>query len=288
MLTAKQDIHRRLLIWLNAQNFEPVVDENMGVLIRLQGTIGSWQCRIALQETPRQQGNLVAIHFVSRILTCIPTSRLAATAVMLSSRSKDMNCGCFYLDSHDRTVFYHVSFPLTGKPTIEKFFDLALQQSVFQVEKHFGFLCFFCFNSGSNPTQAECPGQSPAMEPPALTFPGNLDYHSAWVIGRSSQGNTLNATTKPKNTFWCCPNDGNQDEGTWLFLCKKHWLFCAGCTTRIHWTLLALNLDPTADCPRCHQEAKAWGTIAPPDPEEAKLLASILQKSADYWNSVLR
>ena len=29
MLTAKQDIHRRLLVWLNAQNFEPVVDESI-------------------------------------------------------------------------------------------------------------------------------------------------------------------------------------------------------------------------------------------------------------------
>ena len=279
MLTAKQDIHRRLLVWLNTQNFEPVVDENKGVLIRLQGTIGSWQCRIALQEIPRQQGNLVAIHFVSRILTCIPTSRLAATAVMLSSRSKDTNCGCFHLNTHDRTVFYHVSFPLTGKPTIERFFDLALQQSVFHIEEHFGFLCSFCFDTNADPAPAECPGQSPAMEPPALTFPGNLDYHSAWVIGRGSQGSTLNASTRPKNTFYCCPNDGNKNEGTWLFRCENHWLFCEDCTTRIHRTLLALNLDPTADCPRCHQESSFWGVIRLEDWPTAPIAAFWRDKS---------
>ena len=191
-------------------------------------------CRVGLwrafpswpKVSPRQQGNLVAIHFVSRILTCIPTSRLAATALMLSSRSQDMNCGCFHLDAHDCAVSYHVSFPLIGKPAIERFFDLALQQSVFHIEEHFGFLCSFCFDTDADPAPAECPRQSPAIEPLALTFPGNLDYHSAWVIGRSSQGKTLNATTKPKNTYFCCPNDGNKDEGTWLFHCKKHELFC--------------------------------------------------------------
>jgi len=261
MLTANQDIHRRLLIWLNAQNFDPVVDENMGVLIRLQGTIGSWPCRITLQETPRPQGIRVSMHCDTRILTCIPPSRVPLTTVMLSYRSRDINCGCFHLDPKDRTVHYHVSFPLTGKRVMENYFNLGLQQSLFHSEHHYGFLCTFCFNSDANPSQAECLGQLPGMEPPELTFPGNLDYHSAWLIGRSSQGKALNASTKPKNTFPCCPNDGNRYEGIQLFRCKNHWLFCEQCTTGMHRTLLALNLTPTAECPHCGQASPLWGTI---------------------------
>jgi len=184
MPASKEDIHRRLLIWLKAQDLEPLVGDN-NICIRLQAEIGNWQCRIVVEDSHPPLGNPAAIHFISRMPIRIPKSRVADTTIMLHSLSRYMTFGTLSLDTQDRIVFYRITLPLDAQSTIEKTFEFALRQSIFYMEEHVGFLCFFCFNSEFNQKRADYHLNLSGLDPSKLTFPGDVDYHSDWVIGRN-------------------------------------------------------------------------------------------------------
>ena len=188
MSASQQEIHRRLLSWLKAQNFDPVVEDNANVFIRLQGEIGNWQCRIIVEDSYRPLGNPAVIHFVSRMPIRIPRTRIEDTAVMLHSLSRYMRFGHLSMDSKERRVFYHISLTLDDNSKFEKTFELALRQSVFHMDEHVGFLCFFCFNSELNHKRANYHLEASGLGTSKFIFPGNLDdYHSDWIIGKQCE-----------------------------------------------------------------------------------------------------
>ncbi len=76
MHASKPEILQRLLVWLKAQNFDPVVGEDTAVTIRMQGAIGEWPCRIIVEDSYPKLGNPAVIHFVSRLPIRVPVSRL--------------------------------------------------------------------------------------------------------------------------------------------------------------------------------------------------------------------
>ena len=156
------------------------------VFIRLEGEIGNWQCRIIVEDGYPPLGNPATIHFVSRMPIRIPRSRVEDTAVMLHSLSRYIRFGNLSIDSKDRTVFYKIALTMDEKTKIEKTFELALRQSVFYCEEHFGFLCFFCFNSEFHHKRAHYHLKLSGMGTEKFMFPGNPhEYHSDWVIGKN-------------------------------------------------------------------------------------------------------
>jgi len=182
MLPSKQEIHRRLLVWLNAQNFVPVIEEDTTVYIRMHGEIGYWQCRIIVDDSYPRLNNPAVVRFVSQMPIRVPKSRVADTAIMLDSLSRYIMVGHLAL-SKDRTITYHIYLTLDGNSPFEKCFEFGLRQSVFYCEEHFGFLCFFCFNSECNHRRADFHLNLSELGKSKLTYPGILDeMHSEWVI----------------------------------------------------------------------------------------------------------
>jgi hypothetical protein len=71
---------------------------------------------------------------------------------------------------------------LDGNSPFEKAFEFGLRQSVFYCEEHFGFLCFFCFNSEMSHRRADCHLKLSELGMEKLTYPGSIDeMHSEWV-----------------------------------------------------------------------------------------------------------
>jgi hypothetical protein len=120
----------------------------------------------------------------------IPESRIADTPVMLYSLNRYIQNGHLAMDSKDRTVYYKIALTIEGESVFEKTFEYALRQSVFYMEEHIGFLCFFCFNSEVNQRRANHNLKTSDLGESKFLYPGNYDeYHSKWVTGskRSSE-----------------------------------------------------------------------------------------------------
>jgi len=191
MLTSKQEIQRRLLIWLEAQNFVPVLEEDTTVyVIRMQGEIGYWQCRILVDDSCPRLNNPGVVRFVSQMPIRVPKSRVADTAIMLDSLSRFMTVGHLAIGK-DRTVTYHIYLTLDGNSPFEKSFEYGLRQSVFYCEEHFGFLCYFCFNSEFSHRRADYHLNLSELGKSKAVYPGDIDeMHSDWVIGRNRKEET--------------------------------------------------------------------------------------------------
>jgi len=189
MFASKQEIQRRLLIWLKAQDFTPTLDEFPCVYVRLQGKIGNWHCRIIIDDSYPPLGNPAAISFISRMPIRIPESRIADTAVMLHSLNRYIRVGHLAMDSKDRYAYYRITLTIEGDFVFEKTFEYALRQSVFYMEEHIGFLCFFCFNSEFNHRRANYHLKASDLGESKFLYPGNYDeFHSDWVVGRKRMG----------------------------------------------------------------------------------------------------
>jgi hypothetical protein len=188
MLADREKILRRLVIWLKAQDFGPVVEDGI-VTVRLQGKIGEWRCRIIVEDPCPRLGNPPRVTLISRMPIRIPESRIADTAAMLHSLTRQIGIGCLSMSGDERTIFYRLTLTLDRRTTCEKTFAYALRQSVFYMEEHVGFLCFFCFNSEFNRRRAAYHLETSGLGPSKLTYPGNYDeFHSDGVMGTERAG----------------------------------------------------------------------------------------------------
>ena len=189
MFASKQEIQQRLLVWLKAQDFEVTFGEQQTVYIRLQAKIGNWQCRIIIEDSFPPLGNPANITLISRMPISIPESRIADTAVMLHSLNRYIGIGHLAMDSKERYAYYRITLTIEGGSVFEKTFEYALRQSVFYMEEHIGFLCFFCFNSEFNHRRANYHLKASDLGESKFLYPGNYDeFHSDWVVGRKRMG----------------------------------------------------------------------------------------------------
>jgi hypothetical protein len=174
MNPSRDEVQRRLQVWLEARNLVPELEpvgSNTNFLIRLQGEIGNWQCRILVEDS--HGGELPGvIHFISRVPIRVPRSRVEDVAVVLHSLTRYVKYGFLSMDSKDRTVFYRLTVNLDERTPCEETFAFALRQSIFYMEEHAGFICFFAHNSEKNHQRARYHLEKSGLGNEKFSFPG--------------------------------------------------------------------------------------------------------------------